>query len=172
MSFREASVCFNVPRSTLARRVLERNKVACGGKKHLGHYFPTFNTEFEAELVKYVKDMEPRYFWVPCIETHLFHFGNRKRRHMCDQPASTSQLRRSSLFSWGKLSTNMGWMGQEFSMLMNWGWKQFSRSMPKFWRLKEKSKWEPWRVWKDERTLQLFALPTRVAIFSRQCSYS
>jgi len=62
MSLREASVCFNVPRSTLARRVLERNKVACGGKKHLGHYFPTFNTEFEAELVKYVKDMEPRYF--------------------------------------------------------------------------------------------------------------
>lgn len=98
MSFREASVCFNVPRSTLARRVLERNKVACGGKKHLGHYFPTFNTEFEAELVKYVKDMEPSYFGVPCIETHLFHFGNRKRRHMCDQPASTSQLRRSSLF--------------------------------------------------------------------------
>jgi len=30
MSLREASVCFNVPRSTLARRVLERNKVAYG----------------------------------------------------------------------------------------------------------------------------------------------
>jgi len=34
MSLREASICFNVPRSTLGRRVLERNKVVSGGMKH------------------------------------------------------------------------------------------------------------------------------------------
>jgi len=31
---RKASICFNVPRSTSGRRVLERNKVVSGGMKH------------------------------------------------------------------------------------------------------------------------------------------
>jgi hypothetical protein len=66
MSFREASRYYMVPKSTLERRAKEQNKIAIGGKKHLGRFVTTFDKEFEEELVDYAKDMESRFFGITC----------------------------------------------------------------------------------------------------------
>jgi len=44
-----ASTAYNVPKSTLANRVLNRNKIATESKKYLGQFFKTFNEEFELD---------------------------------------------------------------------------------------------------------------------------
>ena len=71
-----------VLRSTLARRVLERNKVVYGGMKHLGRYVTTFFKDFEAELVQYVKDMESRHFGVTCTELRQIAYQLAKRNNL------------------------------------------------------------------------------------------
>lgn len=68
MSLREASQTFQVPKSTLARRVLEKNKVVSGAMKHLGRHVQSLSDDFEAELVRYVKEMESRYFGITCTD--------------------------------------------------------------------------------------------------------
>ena len=74
MSFREASRYYQVPKSTLERRVNEQNKIAVGGKKHLGRFTTTFDTDFEEELVTYAKDMESRFFGITCRDLRKLAF--------------------------------------------------------------------------------------------------
>ena len=61
MPMRTAARQFNIPRNTLKRRVLQRNKHLCGYQKGLGHS-QCLPGELEDELVRYLKDMEARLF--------------------------------------------------------------------------------------------------------------
>jgi hypothetical protein len=85
MSLREASQTYGVPKSTLARRVLAKNKVVSGAMKHLGRHMPTFNTDFETEFVKYVKDMESRYFKITCTELRQLAYQLAERNDLYHQ---------------------------------------------------------------------------------------
>lgn len=85
MSLREASQVFQIPKSTLARRVLEKNKLVSGAMKHLGRHVQTLNDAFEAELVKYVKDMESRYFGITCTELRKIAYQLAERNNVIHQ---------------------------------------------------------------------------------------
>lgn len=74
MSIREASEYHAVPKSTLGRRVLDKNKVAKGAAKHLGRFQTTFDREFEEELVQYAKDMERRFFGISYLDLRRLAF--------------------------------------------------------------------------------------------------
>lgn len=50
MSIREACTTFNVPRATLGRRLIGKNKIAANYKKHLRRYKCTFDENFEKQL--------------------------------------------------------------------------------------------------------------------------
>eukprot|EP00116_Pleurobrachia_bachei_P003044 sb/3463306/ len=53
---------YGVPRSTLERRVKDRNKIATGTKKMLGNSLSVLPPDLELKLVDYVKTMEERLF--------------------------------------------------------------------------------------------------------------
>jgi len=44
---------YGIPRATLGRRVIGKNKIAKDAVKHLGRYIPVFDIEFERELKEY-----------------------------------------------------------------------------------------------------------------------
>jgi helix-turn-helix, Psq domain/Tc5 transposase DNA-binding domain len=68
MSIGEASRYHDVPKSTLGRRLLDKNKVAKGSVKFLGRFQTTFDTQFEDELVQYVTDLEGRFFGITYMD--------------------------------------------------------------------------------------------------------
>ena len=78
---RETSEQFRLPKSTLARRVTGKNKIATDGNKHLDRFQKTFEGDFEEEFVKYIKAMESRFFGLTCIELRqlAFQFAARNR---------------------------------------------------------------------------------------------
>ena len=51
LSLREAATAYNVPKSTLARRAIGKNKYVTGAKKHLGRFLPDFLPEYEEEYI-------------------------------------------------------------------------------------------------------------------------
>ena len=61
LTLREASTTYGIPRATLGRRVLGKNKIAKDAKKQLGRYEAVFDREFENELKEYVLSMESRF---------------------------------------------------------------------------------------------------------------
>jgi len=85
MSIGEASRYYDVPKSTVGRRVLEKNKVACGSVKHLGRFTTTFSKEFEDELVQYVKDMESRFFGITYLDLRRLAFQLAEKNNLKHQ---------------------------------------------------------------------------------------
>lgn len=61
MGYLKASKEFEVPRSTLKRRVKGINKEAVENKKLLGSCRPTFSLEREQELVNHILEMKKRF---------------------------------------------------------------------------------------------------------------
>lgn len=74
LSIREAAAQFNVPKSTLARRSGNKNKIAVGTKKHLGRFVSDLPPEFEVELKQHILDMESRFFGLTCLEVRQLAF--------------------------------------------------------------------------------------------------
>lgn len=64
MPFATAAKQFNVPRNTLKRRVLEKNRDATDDKKILGKYRMVFTDDQELELCQHIIDMEQRFYGV------------------------------------------------------------------------------------------------------------
>lgn len=62
MGFLKASKQYQVPRSTLKRRVKGTNKIATGNLKGLGSRRPVFTAEQEAELLGHILEMERRFY--------------------------------------------------------------------------------------------------------------
>lgn len=74
MGYLKASKTFNVPKATLIRRCKDKYKRLSVNEKGLGRYSPVFNKEQEAELVKYILDMEARLFGVTLFELRSLAF--------------------------------------------------------------------------------------------------
>lgn len=64
MPFATAAKQFNVPRNTLKRRVLEKNRDAIEDKKILGKYRKVFTELQEMELCEHIFDMEQRFYGI------------------------------------------------------------------------------------------------------------
>lgn len=90
MGFLRASATYNVPKSTLERRV---RKARCAedadtdsdndyGKKKLGRYKTVFNKEQEEELSQYIKSMEARLFGITGKELRILAFQLAERNHI------------------------------------------------------------------------------------------
>ncbi|KAF0686021.1 tigger transposable element-derived protein 6-like, partial [Aphis craccivora] len=62
MCYNEAAKYFNVPRTTLIRRVRDVNIDATGNKKILGRFRSVFTNDQEQEIVNYLIDMEKRFY--------------------------------------------------------------------------------------------------------------
>jgi hypothetical protein len=65
MGCKKAASTYNVPRTTLQRRIIKYNAnpdLEIAAKKGLGNFKPIFNKEQELELARYIKDMENRLF--------------------------------------------------------------------------------------------------------------
>ena len=60
MSVKKASNIYFIPRTTLTRHL--KNKVASPGKINLGCFRTVFSKEVEADLVKYIKNMQIKFF--------------------------------------------------------------------------------------------------------------
>ena len=57
---KKASNIYSIPRTTLTRHL--KNKVASPGKINLGCFRTVFSKEVEEDLVKYIKNMQIRFF--------------------------------------------------------------------------------------------------------------
>ena len=60
MSVKKASNIYSIPRTTLTRHL--KKKVASPGKINLGCFRIVFSKEVEEDLVKYIKNMQIRFF--------------------------------------------------------------------------------------------------------------
>lgn len=70
-----ASKTFSVPKSTLRRRVDDKNKILRGSKKgFLGGSVKVFVDEVEMELVNHVKSLESRFFGLTCSDLRKLSF--------------------------------------------------------------------------------------------------
>lgn len=70
-----AAKTFNVPKSTLRRRVNDKNKVLHGSKKgFLGGSVSVFSEEVESELVNHIKSLESRFFGLTCTDVRKIAF--------------------------------------------------------------------------------------------------
>lgn len=85
MSIGEASQYYDIPKSTLGRRVLGRNKVVKGSEKQLGRFNTTFDKLFEDELVRYVKDMESRFFGMTYMDLRKLAFQLAEKNKLVHQ---------------------------------------------------------------------------------------
>lgn len=64
LSVRQAAEQYNVPKSTLQRRVKNRNKIVTENEKYLGRFRKVFSDEQENEIVEYIFEMEKRFFGI------------------------------------------------------------------------------------------------------------
>uniref|UniRef100_A0A8D8X868 HTH psq-type domain-containing protein n=1 Tax=Cacopsylla melanoneura TaxID=428564 RepID=A0A8D8X868_9HEMI len=64
MGMKTAATSFQVPRTTLRRRVANKNLRATGNKKTLGRFQTVFTAEQEQELVDHILKMEVRFYGV------------------------------------------------------------------------------------------------------------
>jgi hypothetical protein len=62
MPFQTASKLYNIPRNTLKRRVLDKNKDAKNEIKLLGSIRPVFTSDQEMEIVQHIEEMETRFY--------------------------------------------------------------------------------------------------------------
>lgn len=68
MGFLKASQTFKIPKATLFRRFREKNKVRNLVDKGFGNYQTVFSKTQEEELVKYVLDMESRFYGITLLD--------------------------------------------------------------------------------------------------------
>ncbi|XP_049867446.1 uncharacterized protein LOC126367763 [Pectinophora gossypiella] len=96
MGFLRASATYDVPKSTLERRVRKARETVnddtdsdndCG-KKHLGRFKTVFTAEQENELAEYVKSMEARLFGLTGKELRIIAYQLAQRNHI-DNPFNT-----------------------------------------------------------------------------------
>ncbi len=66
MGYKKAAKEFGVPRNTLKRRHLGKNKNAKGSSKTLGRYTAVISAAIERELVQYILTMEGMMFGITC----------------------------------------------------------------------------------------------------------
>lgn len=62
LSLRQAAIRYNIPKSTLQRRVANKNKIISENEKYLGRFRKIFSDEQENEMVEYIVEMENRFF--------------------------------------------------------------------------------------------------------------
>ncbi|KAJ8940700.1 hypothetical protein NQ318_009103 [Aromia moschata] len=65
MGYTLAVKTFNVPRTTLRRRI---KKNQGSNKGYLGGYKPTFNANIEAEIADHIRRLETRFFGLTSVE--------------------------------------------------------------------------------------------------------
>lgn len=82
MGYLKASICYNVPKSTLERRAKGQNKTLVGASKGLGRFKTTLPAELEQELTQYIIKMEES----------MFGLTTRDIRSMAYQLASRNNL--------------------------------------------------------------------------------
>ncbi|XP_014677801.1 PREDICTED: tigger transposable element-derived protein 6-like isoform X2 [Priapulus caudatus] len=82
MGLKRASRQFNVPKTTLKRRVHDTNKKAKGASKVLGRYETVLTPEMESDLVRYVVLMEER----------MFGIGTKELRSLAYQIAERNEI--------------------------------------------------------------------------------
>lgn len=85
MAWKTASQTFSVPRSTLKRRVLDKNKDACSNKKILGAKRSVFSPDQEKELVDYIFAMEKTFFGLTTKDVRYVAFSLAERNKI-DHP--------------------------------------------------------------------------------------
>lgn len=96
MGFLRASATYDVPKSTLERRVRKARETVNAdtdsdndcGKKHLGRFKTVFTAEQENELAEYVKSMEARLFGLTGKELRIIAYQLAQRNHI-DNPFNT-----------------------------------------------------------------------------------
>ncbi|CAK1549453.1 unnamed protein product [Leptosia nina] len=96
MGFLLASATYDVPKSTLERRVRKARETVNAdtdsdndcGKKHLGRFKTVFSAEQENELAEYVKSMEARLFGLTGKELRIIAYQLAQRNHI-DNPFNT-----------------------------------------------------------------------------------
>ncbi|KAJ8957511.1 hypothetical protein NQ318_020545 [Aromia moschata] len=64
LSVRQAAEQYNVPKSTLQRRVTNKNKIVTESEKYLGRFRQVFSVEQENEIMEYILEMEKRFFGI------------------------------------------------------------------------------------------------------------
>lgn len=74
ITLREAATNYNIPKSTLARRVVNSNKIATETKKHLGRFTRAFSDEEEKEITDHILLMESRFFGLSCTDVRKLAF--------------------------------------------------------------------------------------------------
>lgn len=74
LSLRQAAEQYNVPKSTLERRVTNKNKIVKENEKYLGRYRKVFSDEQEEEIVDYILEMEKRFFGITYKELRQLAF--------------------------------------------------------------------------------------------------
>lgn len=82
LSCKKASITYEVPRTTLQRKLKECNGETILQPKRLGNFKPVFTTDQEEELASYIKDMESR----------LFGLSRKEVRQLAYQLAETNQI--------------------------------------------------------------------------------
>ncbi|XP_042204018.1 MFS-type transporter clz9-like [Homarus americanus] len=82
MGVKAASKEFNVPKTTLRRRVKEKNKIATGSTKMLGPLTTVFSNEQEEELVAHILSMEDRFFGLTTRDVRYIAFQAEERNNL------------------------------------------------------------------------------------------
>lgn len=74
LSIRDAGDQYNVPKSTLQRRVANKNKIVNENQKYLGRFRKIFSDEQEHEITEYILEMEQRFFGITYKELRQLAF--------------------------------------------------------------------------------------------------
>ena len=98
LGYRSASKKYGVPRSTLERRVKNKNKIAIEVTKSLGSKQRIFSDAMEADLMRYILRMRELYFGLTLMEL----------RHMAYHIAEQNGI--PNLFDSGKELAGYDWV--------------------------------------------------------------
>ncbi|XP_066970273.1 uncharacterized protein [Macrobrachium rosenbergii] len=82
MGLKKASKEFSVPKTTLGRRVRDKNKIATGSTKMLGPIRTVFSAAQEAELVTHILLMEDRFFGLTARDVRYIAFHAAERNNV------------------------------------------------------------------------------------------
>lgn len=74
MGWLKAAKTFNVPHTTLQRRVTQENKTLPDNSKDLGRHRPTFDAKTEEEFVQHILDLDVRFYGLTFLEVRKLTF--------------------------------------------------------------------------------------------------
>lgn len=83
MGWVRASKTFNVPATTLRRRVENKNKVATNTKKHLGRHQNVLNEEAEKAIVANILELESRFFGLTSNDVCVLAYKVAEKMKLC-----------------------------------------------------------------------------------------